>query len=496
VGFFALANEVVSHWPQIEQHYAQSPFSRSIPSFGQSLRAIELMKFSALYEEKVTAASGYRYALITDVASFFPTIYTHTIPWALHSKVIAKRNRAKSSAFFGNLLDEKCMQVQDGQTIGLPIGPDTSHIIAEIVAVAIDLEIRKALGYWPAGFRYVDDFFLVFHRRDEAERAFTVVANAVSQFELQLNPSKTRIVETKELVQESWKYGLRKLTLAPGRKKQRDDIHHFFESMFSLEKKFNDESLIKYGLKQISSNIIKRSNWPVLEAYLLKCGYSFPNTLQVIGHILATYNGHGYPINRDAITRFCKETIGTCSVVEHHAEVAWALWICKELGIAIDATAIGAIEKMGNAACTLIALDLVHSNLALGTFSAEFLTQFRRRAALEEQDWLLAYEAGKRKWLGGNSTQYISNHLHFGTLWKAGVSFYDPGRRISPLFTIRAEIGGAIPDFDSDEEIREEFEFDELDEEYFDSGNADDEDSDNEVDELTDEDGDEGDAYP
>ena len=81
---------------------------------------------------------------MADISSFYPSVYTHTIPWALHSKAVAKKNKAKNDTYFGNILDGCSMGVQDWQTVGLPIGPDTSHIIAEIIGVAIDLQIKEA----------------------------------------------------------------------------------------------------------------------------------------------------------------------------------------------------------------------------------------------------------------------------------------------------------------------------------------------------------------
>ncbi len=73
----------------------------------------------------------------------------------------------------------------------------------------------------------------------------------------------------RELVQESWKYSLKKLTVSAGRRQQRDDIHHYFEMLFSLESRFKDESLVKYGLKQLSSTSVKKSNCAIVEAYIL-----------------------------------------------------------------------------------------------------------------------------------------------------------------------------------------------------------------------------------
>jgi Reverse transcriptase (RNA-dependent DNA polymerase) len=473
IGFYFLAKEVATYWPQIEAHYKKSQLSRSVPTFGTSLRAIDLPKFSELYEEKVTSSAGYKYALVTDITSFFPTVYTHTIPWALHTKEVAKSKKGKAHmtpTYYGNILDAKCMGVQDGQTIGLPIGPDTSHIIAEIIGVAIDERLKEDLGVWPKGFRYVDDFFLFFDRRDEAEKALATIIKAVSSYELQINPAKTRIIEVKELVEESWKYGIKRLMISSAKKQQRDDIHHYFEVLFSLEKRFKDESLVKYGLKQLSSTIVKTSNWPVLEAYLLKCGYGFPNTIQVIAHILATYHYHGYPLNTEAIARFCNNLIGTSAVSDHHGEVSWLLWICKALSINLERDVVKEVERMASPVCTLLLLDLHNAGIVTDAPSKTFLSQFAVGTALTGPGWLLAYEAGRRKRLGNKNIKFISNHPYFGPLCKARVAFYDEHKKVTPIFDFK-EVApdDSTFDFDSDKKIEDDFKFDEMDEEYFDS---------------------------
>ena len=372
VSYFLLAKEIDKFWPQIQKHYKKSKLSLSSPKIDPALRAIKISKFSELYEAKVTMSTGYRYVLITDISSFFPTIYTHTIPWALHTKAIAKSNKEKTDTYYGNVLDNRCMGIQDWQTVGLPIGPDTSHIIAEIIGVAIDLQLKESLGKWPSGFRYVDDFYLFFDTRDETEVALAELTKAVSNFELQINPSKTRIIEVKGLVEESWKYSLKKLAISSEKRPQRDDIHNYFEALFSLENRFSDESLIKYGLKQISSHIIKMSNWNVFEAYLIKCGFSFPNTLQVIANILSTYHYHEYKLNLKAIERFCNNLIKVHAISDHHSEVSWLLWICKELKLNIKRDVIKEIEGMSSSVCALIALDLFHSKIIKTNLKVEF----------------------------------------------------------------------------------------------------------------------------
>jgi hypothetical protein len=473
ISFFFLARDIVQFWPQIDAHYLQSPLSKSTPKFDGGLRAISIPKFSELYEEKITAAAGFRYALITDISAFFPTIYTHVIPWAIHTKPVAKVHQAKSAQYYGNILDQRSMHVQDGQTIGLPIGPDTSHILAEAVAVAIDQKFISTMGFAPKGFRYVDDFFFFFNKREEAERALAAITRAVSDYQLQVNPSKTRIIETKELVEESWKYALKRVNISAHRKQQRDDIHHFFESLFALAKKFNDESLVKYGIKQISSTIVKLSNWPIFESYLLKCAFAFPNTIQVIANIFSTYEHHGYPLDKFAVGRLCNNLIGVSAASDHHGEVAWLLWLCKRLTINLEAAVVGEIERMASPTCTLTLLDLQHNGIVTTLTAVAGLTQFADINALQSADWLLSYEAGRRLWLGNVNTNFIDFHPFFGPLQAAGVHFYEENKVVPPIFEFKADVEDTAQfDFDTDDEIEDDFDFDEMDEEYFDSGDV------------------------
>ena len=479
IGYFFLAKEIDKFWPKIQKHFKQSKLSLSSPKIDPALRAIKISKFSELYEAKVTMSTGYRYVLITDITGFFPTIYTHTIPWALHTKLVSKSHKEKTDTYFGNILDSKCMGIQDGQTIGLPIGPDTSHILAEIIGVAIDLELKASLGKWPTGFRYVDDYYLFFDTRDEADIALAELTKAISNYELQINPSKTRIIEVKGLVEESWKYSLKKLSVSSEKRIQRDDIHNYFEALFSLESRFSDESLVKYGLKQISSNIIKLSNWDVFEAYLLKCGYSFPNTLQVIANILSTYHHHSYKLNLKAIERFCNNLIKIHAISDHHSEVSWLLWICKELRLNIKREVIREIEGMNSSICALIALDLYHSGIIKTKLKVSFLTQFSNADSLYGSDWLISYEAGKRLWLNNTDFDYITTNDFFGPLQRENVTFYDDTIKCNPIFEFKeeeVEITNLLSFFDSDEHIESHFDFDEMDEEYFDTSEQDDDD--------------------
>lgn len=475
ISFYFLVKEIVKYWGKIQSHYNKSNISLSRPKLNPSLRAIEISKFSDLYEAKVTRSTGYRYALLTDISRFFPTIYTHTIPWALHGKEIAKKNTRKyTPTFFGNILDSKSMGVQEWQTMGLPIGPDTSHVIAEIVATAIDKELKTRIGYMPHGFRYVDDYCLFFNSRDEAQRVLAELIKSLSVYELQINPDKTKIIEVKGLVQDSWKYGIKHLEISEQVRKQRTDIHKYFESLFSLEDKHKDESLVKYGLKKISTVIIKKQNWDIYEAYLLKCGYSFPNTLQVITTILSTYNHYKYPIDKGAIQNFCNNLILSHSLSEGHSEIAWALWLAKELDITILKNSVRAIESISSSVCVLIAIDLYHSGLAKAKPYKNNLLNYCNKHSLYNENWLLSYEAGRRNWLYNKDKKHIEDDDFFKELLDLDIAFYLETNRCKRVFKLKKKQENIIDIdalFESNDDIDDFFEFEEEDEEYFDTSN-------------------------
>jgi hypothetical protein len=225
----------------------------------------------------------------------------------------------------------------------------------------------------------------------------------------------------------------------------------------------------------------------VFEAYLLKCGFSFPNTLQVIANILSTYHYHGYKLNLKAIERFCNNLIKVHAISDHHSEVSWLLWICKELGLNIKRDVVREIEGMSSSVCALISLDLFHSGVIKTNLRVDYLKQFSNKDALFSSDWMLSYEAGRRGWLKNANHDYIADEEFFGELLKENVSFYDESKKCHPIFEFKeGEQEGIDLEvfFDRNDRIEDHFDFDDMDEEYFDSSGGDDDDEEFEFDDL------------
>jgi len=118
--------------------------------------------------------------------------------------------------------------------------------------------------------------------------------------------------------------------------------------------------------------------------------------------------------------------------------------------------------------------------------NAAALTAYAQESALSDSKWLLAYEAGRRDWLGVGNTSFIDNHKFFGPLKAGGVAFYDDSKQSHPIFDFKVALKVSEEfDFDTDELIKDKFEFDEMDDEYFDKVSDSDESADDDPDHGT-----------
>ncbi|MDT7834125.1 RNA-directed DNA polymerase [Aquabacterium sp. OR-4] len=438
-----LATFVARHWRDFLRHYRKSRLSRSHPRFlNDGGRAACIPSMQRLHDLKVLESAGYRYMLRTDISRFFPTIYTHSVPWALHTKEAAKakENRYKTTPdFFGNLIDKALRQGQDEQTMGLPIGPDTSHVVAEAISTSVDLLFATSLGCWPAGFRYVDDYFLFFPNVAAAEAALAALSSALKEFELQINFEKTKICSVAEIVDDYWTHQLRSFQIDKHGRRQRSDIHHFFELANDLARTNADENVMAYALKRASSVLIRHENWELFEARLCHVALSHPNTLQTIAQVLATYKFYGYPLNVTRITRTVVALIQEHAGLGHHSEVAWCLWMCKELEIQLDPACVGLVSVMPSSVCALLLMDLSASGFLAVAPKENFWRTVDGAESLREELWLMCYEAGVRGW-GGFTSAHALADSRFKDLAERGIRFYDPAARSKLLFKIREAV--------------------------------------------------------
>lgn len=141
-----IAHLIAANWPDIKARLTRSKVTEFKPEFSRSPngRAITGVDFDGVARRRARLLSTYGRYVKTDITRFYPSIYTHSIAWAILGKGHVKANHHTPAfkSHFANYLDKAVGSGQEGQTIGIPIGPDTSRILAELIAVEVE-EIAK-----------------------------------------------------------------------------------------------------------------------------------------------------------------------------------------------------------------------------------------------------------------------------------------------------------------------------------------------------------------
>lgn len=127
---------------------------------------------------------------LTDVSNCYPSIYTHSIAWALHGRVHAKKNR--SLDLIGNQIDKLITVSREGQTNGIPQASLLSHLIAELVLGYCDTYINdKLTGMDVVILRYRDDFRIFANSDADCATGLKAVSECLNMFGLKLGSAKT-----------------------------------------------------------------------------------------------------------------------------------------------------------------------------------------------------------------------------------------------------------------------------------------------------------------
>ena len=422
-----LAILVEKYWTHIEEHMDRSPLSLTRMQINpEPPRALARVSgFDELDMERVLRSSASRFVLKADLSRFYHTLYTHSIPWALHTKETAKAKK-KDKTLFGNLIDEAVRNTQDQQTIGIPVGPDTSDLISELLGVALDLELISAKPDL-AGLRFVDDYYLYFATRSEAESALAELHRVAGYFAVEINPLKTMIRELPESLQPEWKEKLRSHVIRP--EHERQDLLALFSSAFENAAKHPGNSVLKFAVKQSTGTLISADNWELYESFLLGSLVSEPSLAPTLLPILAKYRDHEYPFNLRVLEGSCAEVAFYHAQFRQGFEVAWALWLCKLFSITLPEKSLREISLVDDPIVALLALDLKAAGLA-DTLDTSLWANHMQPDHLYSENWLLAYEAYIHGWLPSvDGSEFVEDDGFFGTLLENGVVFYDTATR-------------------------------------------------------------------
>ena len=292
----------------------------------------------------VAEAFNYKYILKTDIKNFYPSIYTHSIAWAIHTKKVIRTsgNRNAYDKFLGLKLDKLIQYANDGCTNGIPIGPAISDLIAEIILSAVDTESSKEIDKLGIDFlavRFKDDYRILCQTKEDANKIIRILQKQLKNFNLALNDDKSEVNELPEGLFREWTADYQQFSL---RYKNKISYNRFEKSLrgtLKVDKQHRGTGVVDRFLSELSSNSFKlkldfneKNLMKAISLLLLlkeRRYKSFPQILAIIEKIIEKHSSNKSVMTKieKAIENLFNEKMK--NIEDNQYDLIWLIYFIK-----------------------------------------------------------------------------------------------------------------------------------------------------------------------
>lgn len=434
VAHFNTSSTICANWADINRLCCESKLSASLPRIDpqpQPRRALvpgdHEQSLPNLRAEKRRFA---KYSFRGDIANFYPSVYTHTIPWAVHTKSFAKANRG--DGHYGNLLDKNVRNSQDQQTIGIPIGPDTSLVLGELLLSRVDVALQNQFPGL-SGYRFIDDYEICFARRADADTFSTVFEKTLASLELQPNPLKCSVIELPQRLDDEWVQEIAAFRPANDARLTRHDIIRYFNIVFRLIHDGQSDNTIGYAISRFEAYVDAIPNdgptVQLLQNILFQCVINYPSCVRQCCRLLLLIPFWELHIDRSSLTEALSAVIVEHAPLGHSHEVAWSVWAAMAFGVKLSDPVLQTLCKMDDPTVAVITRGAVDKGVFHGRPDETVWRSYFSADELTGENWLAAYEFEAQGWLPSRTPGYLGSSPAFAYLNSKAVRFYQqPGK--------------------------------------------------------------------
>ena len=391
---------------------------------------------------KLRLITGNKYGIHLDISKFYSSIYAHAISWALISKKTSKelyRDDKKKKTYIKNVFDYECfeshvMSMQDKESFGIPIGPDTSYILADILLSQID----KAL--FSRGFRfirYIDDYYFCATNENDLQNFVNELRKQLYIYKLNLNDEKTEINKFPVPLKTEWTNCLDNYVLPDTKdKKFFDKLLYFIDKAVSFSEKYGART-IKYALRYVVNHYTAIDLTPHIKKlylYVLHLTYIYPYLIDCSDDLLdRCYEKSMESIISNNLNNIIKEAIKQ----NNYDTISWVIYICDKYGLAIDVNLL--IKKnfvVKDCLCLTLLLYYLKNKGIIKEYQKTYYKFYYKELKLKSDDefWLLEYELFKEDIISNLNklpksadkkiqAKYDEKQKNYTEMKKAGISF-------------------------------------------------------------------------
>ena len=437
-----LTREIAENWPKVQKWLSRQRYSEDeILVADRHERAIKGINFP-IHRAKMSYLEATSDWLIkTDISRFYPTIYTHSIAWAAYGKERVKGALKTYEGTFADRLDMLVRSCNRNQTIGVPIGPETSRILAEIISSRIDLDFSEQLGDLPGEVvdRLQDDWAVGAATLEKSEKILSVISSCYREYGLEINGSKTSISHILASDQENWKSEISAFLSHRRGGLYRSRLEEFLALCLRLQLEYPSAPVLNYALSIIEGRRFSPTDIEVLESFLLKAAVIAPISMDRVCRIILNIDHTSGGLSKERLAR--RFTILAERHFENGAlfEVIWLLYTLRGLKKPIKSSKIMKYaESVQSSAIRLLLLDMSSKGLCVTPDPAQkWEEEINEERVLSDWSWLVAYEGIRKGWL--KDKHGLMAKPFFKAMSDRDVVFYDPSKNVRTSASVKRD---------------------------------------------------------
>lgn len=348
---------------------------------------------------------GKKYLVSADISTCFPSIYTHSLCWAMVGKDIAKANR-RAGVWF-NDIDRACQQMRNGETHGLMIGPHASNLLAELILTKVDKSLSDK-GY--QFIRNIDDYTCVTETNEAAQAFITDLARELRTYDLSLNHKKTKVEKLPMAAVENWvrvlngtptigKYGVVDYKTAQA---------YLDTAVKLMQDNGGNAATLNYAIKVLSKNKLSKNAKQYCVRTVMHLAIVYPYLVPLLEqHVFTTFNAQ-----IDDIRSFSQTLFDDSNKNGNCEGMSFALYFAVKYGFQI-AYNLSKIISQDN--CILKTMALIYARKNSITSDLTALEKEAKRLKVQEFDenWLFVYECLKSSQLSGDWKVIKNSNISF-----------------------------------------------------------------------------------
>lgn len=420
--YYSLCKILRDNWRLLQQHFQQQTVDHEY-----RISRIHIRKMSgrkALFEMNYknwhsdgnpetdllfSHKSASKYIVRADISTCFPSIYTHSLPWALVGKDKAKKT-CKDMALWYNKIDSACAAMKNGETHGLIIGPIASNLLSEIVLTVVDKKL------YDKGYRYsrnIDDYECYTESYEQSQCFLHDLEEALSEYDLPLNHKKTFISALPVAATEKWIHKLNSSLAIAKDIINYKDANAYLDLAIGLANNYGDSAILKYAIKALSSKQLTENAKKLAAQRIMHLSAIYPYLVQ----LMETYVFGPFDVTIEHIKQYADALYIDALSSHNYEAISYAIYFSLKYGFTLDKLDIEWVIDRGD--CVLLLMTwLYYLKLNRNNIRASDLKQLKTEAKrLMDVDmgryWLFCYEALSAGSLKGD----------WAKLKKAGVTF-------------------------------------------------------------------------